>query len=181
MPQQGFGGQTWPSDFSSAIAEFFADSFPGFTRDRVFASGYSIDDHLRFPPSDRFVALFFSEFPVDQTMVTGGGTYNTAFDSRLEANAFIRLEADIENRSPEQLENEVLGVYKLLKDMLTAAQMWNGPIGTDNRSLFRRPMRISPGFRIQRKSGRNDSRWMVSTMNFEVSFVSSLGAPYPGG
>jgi hypothetical protein len=180
MAQQGFGGQTWPHEFTPAIADYFGDTFPGFTRDRVFASGFTVEDHLRFPPSDRFVTLFFPDFPVDQTMVTGGGTYNTAFDSRMEATVFIRLESDIENRSPQQIENEALGVYKLLQDLLTAAQMWNGPVGTDNRSVFRRPMRTT-GFRIQRKSGHADSRWMVSIMSFEVSFVSELGTPYPGG
>lgn len=176
---EGMGAQTWPDQFSPAIADQLVAGLSGYTRDRVFSSGHTDEIHLRFPPNDQFITLFFTNFPVDQNMVTGGGSINTAFDSQLEVRSFIRLEADIEGRTTRLLEDEVFGVYKTCKDILTILQIWYGPPDpASNMSMFRRPMRIAPGFRIDRKAGVQDSRWSIAHMFFEVSFVSSIGSPY---
>ena len=176
----GFGEHQWPDRFMPDIAARIADNVSGMDRNLVFSSVYDDSVHLEWPPADRFVTLFTSSFPVDQPDVSGGGEYNTPFDCKLIVTAFCRLEADPEVRSTQELEDATFGVYRFLKDILTALQMYPGAILTgDTLYYLRRPLRISPGFEIRKKSGKASTRWAVAPMTFEMSFVADLGVDYP--
>lgn len=180
MSTLGAGAQTWVDQWLEPVRQRVIDRVSGMTRDRVFPSAWEIDDHLKYPPADRFVTLFVGRFPVDQTDVSGGGAINTAFDSVLTVTPFTRVEADIENWSEQSLTEATIGVYQFVHSVLTALQMWEGPENTAGTMLlFRRPMRVSPGFDVLKKSGKDGRRWVVAPMSFEVSFVSDLGVPYP--
>lgn len=175
-----FGSHCWMPDFIPAVYARIVDQVPGMTRDRVFSSLLPDEDHLKWPPADRFVVGFMGNFPVDQRMVSGGGNLNTAFDSTLVLTAFCRLECDPETSSTQQLEDEVNGVWKFVQRILTALQTWEGPRGPDGLQTFRRPMRVAPGFRIERKSGGDRIRWATAPLSFEVSFVANLGFAFSG-
>lgn len=162
------------------VARRLIDQIPGMTADRVFPSVWSDADHLSWPPADRFVTLFAHDFPVDQTDVTGGGTLNTAFDSRLRATLFDRVESDLENRSAAMLEQQVYGVYALTKQVIKALQLFDPVDSATGVGYFRWPMRVWGGWSIQPKSGKGNSRWAVIPINFVCSFVSDLGFGYDG-
>lgn len=175
----GFGAQTWIDELTPAIGDRVVSEVSDMTGDRVFESLYPDDDHLAWPPADRFVTVYGSNFPVDQTDVLGGGSHNTAFDATVVLTVYVRLEADIEGHSVQQLRDEARGVYKLIKEIITALQTWSGPVDSaSGLSKFRRPMRVAPGFRVNKKTGKDGRRWAVSPVSFEVSFVSDLGNPY---
>lgn len=174
-----YGAQTWPDQFLPDVAKRIADNVAGLTRDVVFASIYEVKDHLDWPIADKFITLFDARFPVDQKDVLGGGTENTAFDSVLSVNVFCRVEADIEHRSAQFLEDQTFGVYKFVQQVLTAIQLYNGELdSTANLYKLRWPMRVAPGWDIRPASGKNGWRWGVAEMKFEVSFVADLGNPY---
>jgi hypothetical protein len=174
MPNPNYGEPSWPDVFSPAIANQIVTGVPGLTRDRVFSSAYNDEIHMEFPPGDKFVALFFPEFPVDQPGVSGGGIFTTGFDSHLEVRIFIRLEADIEGRSTQWLEDQAFGAYKFIQAVLVTIQMYIGPIAVSGLSHFKRPMRLMPGFRIERKNLNKESRWNVAKATFEVAFVGDF-------
>jgi len=185
MAQQGYGNQTWPTEYLPLLVKYLGvdAGIAGLKEDRVFLSVWDDKTLLLFPPADRFVAISQPNFPVDQQDVLGGGAINTPFDSELLVRVFVRVESSIEGRSTQVLTDDVLGLFKFLQDILTAFQMWTGPIATvaPTRSLFRRPLRIAPGFTIESKDGGADSRWALAKMRYELSFVSNLGQNYPGG
>ncbi len=184
----GFGRHSWPDTFSPIIAQRVVDTVPGMTRDRVFSSVFPDKFHLDFPVADKFVCLFIPSFPVDQKDVTGAGSYNTAFDSRLEVRGFVRVEADAEGRSNTWLEDQTFGIYTFAQQLLKSLHMWNGTYDlsapdTPTLRFLRRPMRIMPGFDIERREGRGESRWGLIKSTYQCSFVASLGTEfnYPGG
>lgn len=177
----GFGSQVWINDYLPRIKNRIVDEVSGMNKSLVFESMQGQEFHLSWPIADRFITLFNHDFPVDQTMVTGGGSYNTAFDSTLESTVYCRVESDQEGWSVQQLEAHSIGVNNFILNIITALHMWDGPVAEDGRQMFRRPMRIRPGFRILPKSGRDKTRWAVAPISWEVSFVSSLGFNYPGG
>lgn len=174
-----YGSHVWMPDFTPAIYQRVVDRVPQLTRDRVFSSLRSDDDHCRWPPADKFVTGFFSNFPVDQRMVGGGGLYNTAFDAALVLTAFVRLDADPELASTRQLEDEADGVWQLLQKIIAALQTWDGPTNDDGLQVFRRPMRIAPGFQVHKRAA-DTGRWAVAPMTFECSFVADLGYSFAG-
>lgn len=175
-----YGSHVWPPQLLGPIYERVADSVAGLTRDRVFSSLWDEDDHLKWPPADRFVTGLMANFPVDQRDVSGGGNYNTAFDAVTVLTAYVRLDADIENRSTQQLTDEVNGVYTFCQDIIACLQTWDGPVMSDDLRAFRRPMRIAPGWQIRKKSAGAKARWAVAPMSFETSFVANLGFAFDG-
>lgn len=179
MASVGMGSPTWPSAFVSEIATRLVEEVPKLQSDRVFESMWPDEDHLLWPPADRFITLFNNDFPVDAPGVSGGGSYTTCFESTLLVNVFVRLEPDLEGRSAQQLSEQTKGTYQFIRQVLQALQTWPGVLdGTHYR--FRRPMRIRR-FTVQRRSGEaGKSRWAHATMNWEVSFVSSIGSNYTG-
>ena len=177
----GYGSQVWPDQWLPGIRLRLLDQDPGLSKDRVFMSMQGMEFHLKWPVADQFITLFTPDFPVDQNMVTGGGNLNTAFDSTLETTLYCRVESDVEGRSTQQLEEYAIGVYRFTLRVLAALQDWQGPTADDGRQMFRRPMRIRPGFRIERKAGQDKMRWAVIPISWECSFVSDLGNNWPGG
>jgi hypothetical protein len=183
---QFFGSHTWVDDLSSALIDYLADTIsPSMSKDRIFLSVWTEDQHLQFPPADRFIALSTPDFAVDQACVQGGGTLNTAFDTTLEVKLFTRVEADLENRSGQYLTEQVAGVYLFAKSVITALQMWPGPTedaGNGNGSTIsklRRPLRIKPGWKVSGKSSKRGDRWGIVPTMWELSWVADLGDPYP--
>lgn len=179
---QNYGLPTWPDRFSPKIAQQLVDKVPGLNADRVFSSAFTDEIHLQLPPADRFITLFMPDFPVDQPGVSGGGIYTTGFDATLEANIFVRLEADIEARSGRLLEEVSFGVYEFVRQVLAALQMWPGPVDADaatGLSYFKRPMRLRR-FQIHKKGGIQSSRWAIAATNWEVAFVGDLDKNYTG-
>ena len=181
MAAQDYGSQTWMPHFLPDVRRQIVDNVPGLTVDRVFRSNYPVEDLLANPPADKFIALFMPNFPVDQRAVSGGGTLNTPFDATLETTVCVRLEADIETRSTQAMEDEANGTDEFLRLVIKSLQMYPGP--TDDATglyKFRRPMRLKPeGFRVEKaKRGERNTRWTVAYIMWEVSFVSDLGQPY---
>lgn len=174
-----YGSQTWPDVLLKALINQIVNNVQGMTGDRVFLSAWDEATHLAFPPADQFITLFTPSFPVDQTDVTGGGTYNTAFDARLDVRAFARIEADIEGRSGQFLTENVLGVLAFAQKLITALQMWPGPDAGDGLSQLRRPLRLTGAWTINWKAAGDGKRWGVISIPCEMSFVADLGAPYP--
>lgn len=159
------------------------DQVAGMTTDRVFESVWTDEMHLTWPPADRFIALYAHRFPVDQTDVSGGGELNTAFDAQVKTTAFVRVEADIENRSGQFLTDQVRGVYLFAKEIIEAFQMFDPPAQDSSGvglNVLRRPMRLVGDWSIQPKSGKENSRWGVIPINWEVSFVADLGKGFDG-
>lgn len=176
----GFGGHSWPDQFLPKVIDQIVGSVKTLQRDRVFQSLFEDRVHLEWPVQDRFVTLKINEFPVRQEYVTGGGDIDTLFESRLVVTAFVRLEADPEVRSTVALQDEANGVYRLLKNLAACLQTWDGPVSDDQGlQMFARPMRLDHGFRIESKGGRDNTRWTVCPMNFNVAFVGDMSAPYP--
>lgn len=177
---QAYGFQTWPHIFTPAVCLQLAAVLDGFSNDRVFASTYDDDFHIEFPVADRFITVFSPNFPVEQASVSGGGLINTGFDSLMLTTAFVRLEADPEGRSTQLLQEEAFGVYKLIQNLISCLQMWTGPIdATTSMAHFRRPMRLAPGWKVDRRKAKSGGRWAVVPVSWEVSFVGDLGEPYP--
>ena len=177
-----FGFPTWPDQYGASIIARLVDKVPGMTQDRVFWSTYDDQLHLDFPPADRFITLFQPQFPVRPGSVSGGGKFTTEFESRLVAKAFIRVEADIEGKTAQWLNDQAFGVYSFAKQMVSGLQVWEGPTDpVTTMSLFTRPMRLMPGFEISKHNrDKNGGRWGICTSNWEVSFVSDLGTSYLG-
>src|ERR1051326_3835407 len=119
------GQQTTPQEFMAQIAQKLVDDVDSMTADRVLLSVWDSDLHLNFPPADRFITLFASDFPVDQKDVTGGGAINTAFDSTLEITLYTRVEADLEGRSGQFYLEQVNGVYSFAFAVISALQMFS--------------------------------------------------------
>jgi hypothetical protein len=178
-----YGAQTWIDVLQKGVQDYLVNTIPGLSRDRIFPSVWDDDLHTEFPPADFFLTLFVPDSPVDQTDVTGGGAINTAFDSTLLVTLFLRLEADLENRSPQFLAEQVGGVYARTKTVISALQMWPGPTitGPDGSAIsqLRRPLRLRPGWRVTRRANRAGQRWGVVPISFEMSWVADLGSPYP--
>lgn len=183
MPGKLYGAATDPSKFMPLLAQQVADSVDGLKRDRVFRSNYEPAFHLEFPPADRFVTLFLSDFPVGQPGVSGGGRITTTFNSKLEVNAFVRLEADIEGRSTSFFEDQAAGQDAFVHAVIGSLQMWDGPLDDDGATFqFVRPARLDPGYRVVRKTVNGPSgpvRWCYAQLTFEIGWRSKLDA-YPG-
>jgi len=180
MPIAGMGAHTWPDKILPKVVDRIVGSVKSLQKDRVFQSLFSDQAHLQFPVADRFVTLRINEFPVDNRYVDGGGSINTQFDSRLVVTAFVRLEADPEEKSTVNMQDEAAGVYRFLRQIAACLQTWDGPTDPDSGlSMLNRPMRLDPGFRVESKNGKDESRWTVCPMHFELPFVSDLGVPYP--
>lgn len=177
----GMGAHVWVPEVSKALGDqICATVSPPISRDRIFRSNYQDDDHLRYPPADRFVTLFWPRFPVDKPCQAGGMVYNTAFDAVVAVTAFDRLEADIENRSTRQMEEDATGTDVMIQQILKSVEGWAGTTDDDeNLQIIRRLARIND-IVVNRKSGKDDSRWVVAKLNFELSFVADLGFVYPG-
>jgi len=175
----GFGGHTWPDKLLPRVIDRITGSIKSLQKDRVFSSLFEDSVHLEYPVADRFITLKVLDFPVNNTYVDGGGAFNTPVDSSLIATAFVRLEADPEVRNTVNLQDEAKGVYAFLQQIATCLQMWDGPVGENGLQAFTRPMRLMPGFRIQPKSGRGNTRWTVCPMTFQMPFVADLAQPYP--
>lgn len=179
-----YGEQTWPTEYIPKIRDrIVSEVKSGLTVDRVFASGLDDQDLIDWSPADQFITLWQPRFPVDQKRVTGAGAYNTAFDSHLITKLFVRFEGDIETRSTAWIESTVYGPLALAQKVMTALQTWEGPIAPAGGGLhlFRYPMR-SLGFDVTKGRGKtkDQSRWGVVAMNWEVSFVAAIGSNYPG-
>lgn len=179
---QAFGYQTWPDELTPELVKRLVADVPGMTTDRVFPSLFPDDWHIEFPPADRFITIYFSNFPVNAPGVSGGGNVTTELESVCVITPFVRLESDPEGRSQQQLSDAVYGVYKLLQQVTTSLQIWDGPVdAATDMSYFREPMRLSPGFRIDRKTSKGQKRWAVCPMSWQIAFVADLSAPYPSG
>lgn len=178
----GSGSHVWISDIMPVVIDQIVNAIPGLTRDVVFQSVWTDEDHLKWPPADRFIALYAHRFPVDQTDVTGGGTLNTAFDAQIRATAFVRVEADLENRSGQYLGDQVRGVQLFAKQIITALQLFDpdGSAGASGLKMLRWPMRVWGDWAVQPKSGGQNSRWGVCPINFVASYVSDLGYGFDG-
>lgn len=177
----GMGAHVWVDQVMPKLVERIVGQVKSLQKDRVFQSLFDDQVHLEWPVADRFVTLKINEFPVNQKYVDGGGGIVTLLESRLVVTPFVRLEADPEEKSTVNLQDEANGVYRLLKQVATCLQTWDGPTDSvSGLSMFARPMRLDPGFRIQAKSGQNNTRWTVSPMSFNLPFVAALGAAYPG-
>ena len=170
----GAGYPTWPDTFLPGIENRIVQEVKTMTRDRVFASMWSEQDLVDWAPADRFVALFNNEFPVDVPGVSGGGRLTTNFESNLVVTCFVRLEVDPELRNTRLMQDEVFGVYQLVRGVLNALQTWVGPQDTTTELyLFRRPMRVR-NWRVTPRRGKSNTRWAVCPSAWEVSFVSNV-------
>lgn len=175
-----YGAHVWTTVVAKQIKNRLVEQVPGLTEDRVFRSNYSIEDHLKFPPADTFITMFFVEGRADQACVRGGGKYNTPFDCTLEVTLYNRLEADIENRSTRAMEDDANGVDLLLQQINTALQEYEGEVmDAEDLHSLRHPMFTDPGWRVQRRSGGKETRWVVAVSTWAVSFVADLGLLYP--
>ncbi len=177
----GFGGHSWVDQILPKVIDRLAGTLKSFQKDRIFQSLFADQVHVDWPVADRFITLKVLDFPVNNRYVDGGGDINTPIDSKLIVTAFVRLEADPEFRSSVNVQDEARGVYKLLQQICSCLQMWDGPAGTADAGLqmLTRPMRLSPGFRIEAKSGKDNTRWTVCPRTWELPFVANLGEPYP--
>ena len=172
-----YGFPTWPDRFTDDLISHIVAGVPGLTNDHVFLSVYTEDIHLEFPPADRFVTLFIPDFQVDAPGVSGGGIYTTGFESTLELNAYVRLEAGIEGRSAKLLNEYSIGIYDYIRRLYASVQTYPGLIdGTAGQSNLKRPMRIK-NFRINRKT-IGKQRWLAVPSNWEIAFVSDFGTNY---
>jgi len=180
MASVGMGAHVWVDQLMPKLVDRIVGSVKSLQKDRVFQSLFDDAVHLEWPVADRFVTLKINEFPVHQNYVDGGGSIVTLLESRLVVTPFVRLEADPEEKSTVNLQDEANGVYRFLKQILTCLQTWEGPTDpTSGLSMFARPMRLDPGFRIQPKGGRANTRWTVCPMNFNLPWVANLGVEYP--
>jgi len=179
-----FGAPTWVGIIQGALNDYLANSVQSMTTDRVFSSVWEDEVHLKLPPADRFITTFARDFPVDQQDVLGGGDINTAFDTAMDVKLFTRVEADLEGRSRELLKEQVNGVYDFALQVISALQMWPGPTTTGavgTISQLRRPARIKPGWRVEKKSvsgPAGTTRWVIIPTTWEMSFVADLGNAY---
>lgn len=180
MASVGMGAHIWVDQLMPKLVDRIVGQVKVLQKDRVFQSLFDDQVHLEWPVADRFVTLKVLEFPVRQEYVDGGGNVDTLLESRLIVTAFVRLEADPEEKSTVNLQDEASGVYQFLRQILTCLHTWEGPTDSDSGlAMLARPMRLDPGFRIQAKAGKQNSRWTVCPMNFNLPFVSNLGVPYP--
>jgi len=179
MTIEFYGSQTWVNTLLDAAISLLVNGLPGMTADRVFLSAWDESMHLDFPPADRFVTLFTPSFPVDQTDVEGGGAINTAFDSRLDVKAFVRIEADIEGRSGQYLSEQVRGALVFAQQVISLLQTWPGPDDGTGVSQLRRPLRLTGAWTLSWKTVKDGKRWGVISIPCEMSFVAALGSPYP--
>lgn len=180
MPSFGMGGHVWVDKILPKVVERIVGSVKNLQKDRVFQSLFSNSAHVEFPVADRFVTLKVIDLPVRNEYVDGGGNINTLFESRLVVTAFVRLEADPEEKSTVNLQDEANGVYRFLRQIAACLQTWEGPTDpTSGLSMLARPMRLDPGIQIEPYPGKNNSRWTVCPMTFNLPFVGDLGVDYP--
>lgn len=144
------------------------------SRDRVFSSEASDEDHLDAPPADRFVVVRPSAFPVSQPMVTGGGRLQTGFDGRVSVGIFARVQSDQEFRSGRSMKG-TNGTLALTLAVLAALQLYL-PTDNDGNGLLREPMRLLGFDMVPKRFRRSDSFWSVVSSSWEMKFTSSISA-----
>lgn len=180
MAEENYGWQTWFDDISPPIADRLVAKVPGMTRDRVFSSSLPDQFHMDLPPADQFITLFFPRARPVEGAVSGGGTYTTAIDAIMTSKAFVRQESDVEAKTTRWLEDNAFGLYKFVLKIVTALQIWRGPLHPATElSLFRRPMRLID-MSIDKGSSKTNGRWGVCELKWDVAFVASLGTDYTG-
>lgn len=180
MPSAGMGSHVWVDKILPKVVDRIVGSVKSLQKDRVFQSLFDDSTHVEYPVADRFVTLKVLEFPVRQEYVDGGGNINTLFESSLVVTAFVRLEADPEEKSTVNLQDEAKGVYTFLRQIAACLQTWEGPTDSvTGLAMLARPMRLSPGFRISPKGGHANTRWTVCPMTFNLPFVGDMGVDYP--
>lgn len=161
----------------------------GLPGDCVFLSLGTDDDHMQLPPSDRFVSIFPSSFPVWQSVVSGGGgvpdgfgSDHTGFDAVVRTTLYNRLTSDQEMRSSQLLRNAAYGAVNLAFLIVGALQFWTAPNPEDDQeSYLREYMRVidPPSFRPKRLK---NEMWTVCPITWEMRFTALLppGAASPG-
>lgn len=162
-----------PADLLGRL-EKYLKSYGILPADSVFLSVVPDELHLRFPPSDRFLVLFPSNFPVWQSVVSGTGREQTGFDTQLQVSILTRLSTDQELRSSTVMTNYSLGLAGLIGKTMGALQMWTAPTDANpDVSYLREPMRIQPGFVVQPREYKQ-SLWSVARSTWEMKFTAAL-------
>ena len=152
--------------------------------DRVFLSVWPDDWHLsESPRAIQFVAIRPNNFPVWQSVVSGGGFDYTGFNSGLTITSFVQNSSDPESWSGNALTEEAIGITQLVMKVAGAVQGWFPIVGTnadaDQRTAtpLREYMRIADsGFRYNTvKKGTN--WWSKVSMDVEMKYSAKLTTP----
>lgn len=155
---------------------------PELPADAVFLSIANDQYHLGNPPSDQFVAMFPTNMPPWQSVVSGAGSSyslapseeNLGFDLSMRMAAFCRLSTDQEFRSSQLIRNLALGIMVVANKLIRVFQIWTAPLDDDaTASYLREPARITSGPRMGHRNFEK-SLWSVVEMQFEFRFTLAL-------
>lgn len=172
-----FGTPTWVDDLLGYVVVQIRTA-TGMPKDVVFESLARDEDHLLFPPADRFVTCGGLRFPVDQPGVAGAGRFNTGFNGQLKITAFCRLATDQELRHTNALRDRSKGALQFVKGLISALQQFK-PLTPDGTGCYlREPMRLADGgFEVLPKSAKDGSAWVAIPSYWSCKFTMPLTTP----
>lgn len=168
-----FGAATWVDELLRQVVARLATA-TRLPADCVFETLARDDDHLMFPPSDRFIAVTPTAFPVDAPGVSGGGRLTTGFNGRFRTALFCRIASDQELRDGRLLRDRVGGALAVQLLVLGALQQFQ-PLNSDGECLLREPMRVE-GWDVQPKSPKQGTPWAVIASTWSLKFTSRIAA-----
>jgi len=168
-----FGTQTWVDELLRQCVKKLAD-VTRLPADCVFETLARDEDHLQFPPADRFVTVTPTTFPVDAPGVSGGGRLTTGFNGRFRTALFARIASDQELRDGRLLRDRVGGALAMQQLILEALQQFS-PLNSAGACILREPMRIE-GWDVQPKTPKAGTPWAVIASIWNLKFTSNISA-----
>ncbi len=137
---------------------------------RVFATLSTERDLMMRAPSDRFIALRPTNFPIWDGAVTGGGNDDLWMHGELDITLFVRYGVDQSYADDSWLLDSTAGVLALWSNLIHGLQLYDPVDGSGNQVLSE-PMRLHPtGWKLRTTTLGNMSTWgrLASTWELQI-------------
>lgn len=161
-----------PADFVGRIEDKIR-LVSGLAEQNCFLTLASDDEHIRNPPSGKFITIFPARFPIWQGVYSGAG--ETGFDATFRVTVFVKLLNDQEFRASRVLRDTRDGLLKTMFTPLAGLQGWTMPLDDDpDKSYLREPMRlVGSGPELVTKK-QQANLWILCWTMWEAKFTAIL-------
>lgn len=167
-----FGVAINPADLVKRLVEQVQAS-AGLPNENVFETLARDEDHVQFPPAERFVTVTPGRFVMVQSHWSGGGRYLPAYDGMFRVACIARFAADQEFRNTRELRDKAKAASALNLLVLDGLLGFKMPTTAALAASYLREPVANIDYDYAPKRIKETS-WSVVGSSWSVKFVMEL-------